>query len=158
TQLILVNSTDTTLTGKIQFFSPGKDTLRGEAVPVTGNGVTAPSFTYSIRPRGSFSLSTSGDLALTQVGSIYVAPDAFQKAPSGVSVFSLKREGITVAQSGVLGLTVASAFRLYVEAQGDFRNAASGAIVSGFAIANSAPNPTRVNFELTNLDGTSTGL
>jgi hypothetical protein len=70
-------------------------------------------------------------------------------------VFSFKPGAITFAEAGVRGV-VGSAFRIYAEE--NTATAGVGAIQTGFAIANLSADPATVNLELTNLDGTSTGI
>ncbi len=138
TQVILVNPTDTTLSGTIQFLSQSSTTISTSA--------------YSIPARTSFKFTTDGTAAAVQVGSVRVAPASGTRAPSALAVFSFRSGGVTVTEAGVPALPVASAFRLYVEA-----NDASQ-IQSGFAIANSSSSTATITFELTKLDGSSTGL
>jgi hypothetical protein len=51
-----------------------------------------------------------------------------------------------------------SAFRIYVEAWGDFDNGAIGAIQTGVAISNLSNGTANVTLDLYRLDGMSTGL
>jgi hypothetical protein len=153
TQIILVNPTDSTITGTIQFFSQGTATAAGAPVTVTANGLAAPIFTYSIPRQSSFKLVTAGALASTLAGSVRVTPSA-GAAPASLVVFSFKQLGITVSEAGVPAIQ-ASAFRMYAE---ETAAGGIGAIQTGFAIANLAPSPATVNLELTGLDGGSTGL
>jgi len=158
TQVNLVNQFDETLTGTIQFFSKGSATSSGQVTAITANGTTATSFDYTIAPRSSFKLATGGLDTVVNSGSVRVLPSGGMQAPSGLVVFSYRNAGVTVAESGVPALPSASTFRLYAEASGDFNAAAVGSIQTGFAIANPSFSPASVSFELTTLDGTSTGL
>ena len=63
-----------------------------------------------------------------------------------------------MSEAGVPALRTGNAFRLYAEASGNFDASQIGAIETGIAIANSSSSPATVTFELTRLDGTSTGL
>jgi hypothetical protein len=143
TQLILVNPSNETLTGNVQF---------------NGQDSSSTTSSYTISPRSSFTVSTSGTGTSVRVGWIRVTPAAGSQAPSGLGVFSFRNGGVLVTEAGVPALPVASAFRLYVEASGNFTAAEIGSVQTGFAIANSASNPVTVNFELTALDGSPTGL
>jgi hypothetical protein len=73
-------------------------------------------------------------------------------------IFTYKAGGFTVSEAGVPALRTGSAFRLYAEASGNFDASAVGSIETGIAIANSASSAAGVTFELTRLDGSSTGL
>lgn len=145
TQVVLVNPTESTLAGMVQFLAPA-----GQPAAVTVDGQTAAAFRYSIPARSSRRLETSGVGATLISGSVRVVPDSNNGTPSGQAVFSLRKDGITVSEAGVPAAPVGSAFRLYVEA--------TSATMSGIAIANASPTPAAVTFELTRLDGSSTGL
>ncbi len=144
TQLVLVNPTDNPLSGAIQF------------VAQTGQAVGSPS-SYSIAARSSFTLQTPGTASTVQVGSILVTPTPGNAAPSGVAIFSLRNNGVTVTEAGVPAVTSGSAFRLYAESSGFFSNASIGSAQTGVAVVNLSPNAATVNFDLSTLNGMSTG-
>jgi len=102
--------------------------------------------------QSSFKLVTAGALASTLVGSVRVTPSA-GAAPASLVVFSFKKLGITVSEAGVPSIQ-ASAFRMYAE---ETAAGGTGAIQTGFAVANLSAAPVTVNLELTGLDGASTG-
>ena len=64
-------------------------------------------------------------------------------------IFSYKPGLITLSEAGV-GASSGTAFRMYVES--------AGSIQSGVAIANNTSKAAAVTLELTNLDGSNTGL
>jgi hypothetical protein len=70
-------------------------------------------------------------------------------------VFSYKPLGIVVSEAGVPTLS-GTAFRTYVESSGVSGQA--GNIQSGIAVANNGTSAANVTFEVTNLDGSTTGL
>jgi hypothetical protein len=70
-------------------------------------------------------------------------------------VFSYKPLGMVVSEAGV-PTTGGTVFRMYVESSGT--DGQPGNIQSGIAVANSSPSSNTVNFELTNLDGSTTGV
>jgi len=158
TQVILVNPGDQVVTGSLQFFSKGSSGLPGQNISVTSDRGTAATFTYSIPAHGVYRLRTAGTPAEVQVGSVRVTPAANSGSPSGVSVFSFRNNGVTVTEAGVPTSRTSSAFRLYAESTGDFAHSQVGSIGTGVAVANSDSVPVVVNFELTDLDGVSTGL
>ena len=59
---------------------------------------------------------------------------------------------------GVPASRSSNAFRLYAESSGDFAHFKAGSVGTGVAVANSATTPAQVTFELTQLDGSSSGL
>ncbi len=150
TQVILVNPTDGTLTGNVQFFSQGTDTAPGAPASVTVDGVGASSFTYSIPGRSSRRFPTSGTPTATTAGSVRIVPDGGTTTPSGLGVFSFKPGQFTVAEAGVPLLEPATTVRMYAES--------APPIQTGVAVANPSSTPATVTFELTTLAGVSTGL
>jgi len=150
TQVVLVNPSEATITGTIQFFGPGSDTAAGAPLTVNAGGQTATSFNYTIPKQSSFKLVTGASAGL-QVGSVRVTPTA-GASPSSLIVFSFKPATITVSEAGVPN-NQGSVFRMYAEET----SAASvaGAIQTGFAIANLGSTAANVSLELTTLDGTA---
>ena len=158
TQIVLVNPTNTTITGSIQFFGQGTPTMAGLPLTLTassqgGTLQTANSFQYTIPRQSSFRLLTSGTATGTTAGSVRVTPTGV--APSALVVFSFRQNAVTVSQAGVPAIK-GSAFRIYVEATGS--GTAVGTIQTGLAIANLSPASAMATLELMNLDGSSTGL
>jgi hypothetical protein len=145
TQIALVNPTDNLLTGTIQFL--GAD---GSPLTLTLEGQTGTSFNYSIAARASQRLRTSGTPASAQVGSVRILPAFTTPRPSGVAIFSFRKDGITVAEAGVTAAATGSAFRVYVEA--------AGSLQSGLAISNVATTAAAVTLELFTLDGSPMGV
>ena len=157
TELILLNTTDTSMSGTVQFFNEGTPAIPGLPVALNVNGQTGTSFVYSIRPRSSAKLSTlSSAAAPLQVGSIRVTPDSGSTSPSASAVFSFSQNGVTISRTTIQSQPAGFAFRTYVEVNSIASIPA--AIQSGVAIANPSATPATVNFELTDLNGQSTGL
>jgi C-terminal processing protease CtpA/Prc len=153
TQIALVNPTDVALTGTLQFFSQA-----GTPLSVTLESQTGSTFSYSIPARGSQKLRTSGSGSALQAGSVRILPAGTTARPSGVAIFSFRKDGVTVAHAGVPASASGSAFRVYAEASGNFDQSAVGSIQTGLAISNLLLLPTTVTLELTRPDGSSTGL
>ena len=151
TLLVLVNPSDVTIEGTVEFFEPD-----GNPASLLVDGQTGSSFSYSIPQRSSERLRTSGIGTMPRVGAARITPSGGDVAPSGLAVFTFKTEGITVSESGVPALPSGSAFRMYVEASGNLGEV--GSIQTGVAIANPASTPATVTLELTQLDGTAIGL
>ncbi|MGI8785710.1 MAG: DUF11 domain-containing protein [Acidobacteriota bacterium] len=152
TQIILVNPTDESISGTIQFLGQGTATSSAQPVVVSIGGQTNSTFSYTIPSRSSRSLPTLGQDTTTRAGSVRITPLANQKTPAGLSVFSFRQAGIVVTEGGVPTLRPTTVFRMYAE------SAQVGAIQTGVAVANNAATPVAVNFELTTLAGGSTGL
>ena len=156
TQVILTNPTDGTLAGEVRFFGPGIGETAGEGVPILlDDGRVASRFDYAIAPRTSLGLRTVEGASLV-TGSVRVTPSAGSTAPVGVSVFSLRSNGVVVTEAGVPAQTAGSGFRLYAEAFGN--PGSSGSILTGVAITIASSTPTTATIELTRPDGSSLGL
>ena len=153
TQVVLVNSTDTAMTGMLQFVGQ-----LGQPAPLAVNGQLSDTFPYSIPSRSSRSFLTSGGSPNILIGSVRAIPDGGSSTPSGDLIFSYNTGGITVAQAGVPAIPPSTAFRMYAEESGDISSGAVGSIETGIAIANPSSTAVTVNFELTTLDGSSLGL
>src|SRR5262245_20091181 len=147
TQIVLVNPGDTAITGSVEF---------SQAVNIAGQ--TATSFPYTIPPRTSRTLRTSGTAAVVQSGSVKLTPAAGNRTPVGLGIFSFRNNNITVSEAGVPAIRAGAAFRLYAEASGFFSTQQVGSAQTGVAIVNAGATAATVNFELTRLNGTSTGL
>jgi hypothetical protein len=154
TSILLVNPTDTPMTGSIQFRNAS-----GTVVSLTANGQTATSFSYTIPRRSSFKLQTAGTQpgTLPVTGSVTVTPASGSSTPVSLAVFSYTTSGITVTQAGVPS-NLGTAFRMFVDAVPGRSTATIGSYSSGFAVANAGSSTANVTFTLYNLDGTSANL
>jgi trimeric autotransporter adhesin len=150
TQILLVNPGDTALSGKVEFRDDN-----GALTSASIGGQSKGTFDYAVAPRSSLKLATDGTASTTASGSVRVIPADGAAAPVPLVIFSYRPGAITVSQVGVPS-TSGTAFRIYVEASG--MNGQPGMIQSGLAITNNSSAPAAVTLELTNLDGSSTGL
>ena len=157
TQVILVNPTHALISGNVQFVSSGSQTEAAAPATLTlADGRNGSTFSYAIPPRSATRLRTSNPAGPLEVGSVRAVPDPGQPAPSGVSIFAFQKDGMTVSEAGVPASTSGAAFRVYVEASGT--PGQPHAVRSGIALTNTSDAPTTVSLELTDLDGTATGL
>jgi glycosyl hydrolase family 42 (putative beta-galactosidase) len=147
TQVLLVNPTDNSMIGSLQF-------LDGAGAPanVTIGAQTGSSFAYSVPKRTSQKLQTSGTAATTSAGSIRIIPTSGGAAPTPLVLFSNKPGGATVSQAGV-PITSGTGFRVYVESAGV--PGQIGNINSGIAVANTSSAAGSVTFDVTDLTGAS---
>jgi hypothetical protein len=157
-QVVLVNPTDSPIIGKLEFFSQGSGAVAATPAPVRVGTLFNSNFNYVIPARSSVRFQTSGEGGSTQVGSVRLSPLSGSFSPTAFLVVSFRSQGITVSEAGVPGLSPNSSFRLYVERSGNFDAGATDSIQSAFAISNPAEISKQVAIELTNLDGTPTGL
>ena len=156
TQVILVNPIDEAITGTVLFLGTGSETTPAEPVTLTLiDGRIGSSFTYEIPARSSRRLQTSNPGTLSQ-GSVRLVRDAGSSSASGLVIFSGAAGELTFTEAGVPASPSSAAFRMYTEVVGT--PGAIGSIRSGFAISNTSSTQTTANFELTTLDGMSSGL
>ncbi len=151
TEVILVNPTDDTMAGTVQFFGPGSDSVSAQPETLSVNGQSASTFGYSIPGRGSQNLRTAGTATTTRVGSVRVSPSPNTPPPSGLSVISFRSGGVTVSEAGVPFATTGQAFRLYAEAGDEDTDS----IQTGIAITNPSSNSVGLIFELLTAGGGS---
>ena len=152
TQAILVNPTDSTITGTVGFLGPGSGTTAAPPVILTlDDGSTGSSFEYSIPPRSAQRFTTSNPSGALNSGSVRATPHSGNASPSGLVVFSYAPAGKTLSEAGVPALPNGSAFRVYAEAFGT--RGQMGSISTGLAIANTADTSNTVTLEVTHLDG-----
>jgi len=138
TEVILVNKTDASISGTVQFLGSGGMTTR-----------------YSIAPRAMASMATSGAGSATTVGAIRITPDAGTAAAAGLSIFSFSNGGVTVSEAGAPVLRPGQSFRMFEIESGSY----PGQLQTGLAIENpSSTDTATVTLELTNLAGDSTGM
>ncbi len=152
TQVILVNPTDETIAGKIQFVGQGSGATAAAPANLTlDDGRTGSEFPYSIPAGGSQRFTTSNPPGRATSGSVRATPNPGSVAPSGLVVFSFTSGGKTVSESGVPALPAGSAFRVYAESSGTPNQ--PGSIRTGLAITNAADTANMVTLEVTDLDG-----
>jgi hypothetical protein len=155
TQLVLVNPTDQTSNGNIQFFGEGTSTVQAGAVTITVNGFAASDFAYTIPARSALRFDTAGTAPIVQVGSIRITPAANSRAPSGFAIFSLTTNGVMVTEATGNAQLPSSGFRMFVEAaQTAFPPTT---IDNAIVITNPSPTAATVTFELTTVSGALVG-
>ena len=154
TQVILVNPTDDTIDGTVQFLGQGTVNTDAQPVSVTISGQTSSTFSYTIPARSSRNLRAAGLGAEVQVGSVRAIPSADNSTPSGLAIFSLRTGSVTVAEAGVSAAPTGQAFRLFAETSGE----GDGLVQTGVAVVNPSSTSVPVMFDLQTLDGESTGL
>jgi hypothetical protein len=138
TEVILINETDASISGVVQF---------------TGSGGTTTS--YSIAPRAMQSIVTPGTGSATTVGSVRITPDAGSAAAAGLSIFSFSNGSATLSVAGVPVLSPGQAFRMFEIDAGSY----PGQLQTGLALTNpSSTDPATVTLELSNSAGGSTGM
>ena len=157
TQIVLVNPTDNTLSGTMEFFGQGDATSAAERMDLTVNGQTSNTLSYTIPPQSSWVGKTAGVSSTIRVGSAHVTASSADGVPAGVAVFSFKRAGVVVTESGVAAMSPGTTFRLFAESAGNFNTEEVGSLQTGLAIANLSENPSAVTIGVTTLGGAPMG-
>jgi hypothetical protein len=147
TSVLLVNPTDTPMSGTIQFRDDN-----GTIVTLTANGQSASSFSYTIPRRSSYKLQTAG-VGNLQSGSVTISPAAGSNTPVSLAVFSYANGPVTTSQAGVPSM-LGTSFRMYVEATPGL--GAIGSYSTGFAVANASSAAASITFDLFTADGSPT--
>ncbi|HEY2382022.1 MAG TPA: NHL repeat-containing protein [Terriglobia bacterium] len=151
TQILLVNPGEGPLSGLVEFHDDA-----GNLTGVTIDGQSDNSFTYTIPPHSSRKLVPDGSGAAAVTGSVRVVPADGAAAPVPLINFSYRPGGtLTVTQASVPSVA-GTALRVYVESDGT--DGRPNSTQSAIAIANDGASENRVTLELTNLDGSKTGL
>src|SRR5262249_39933714 len=142
---VLLNTTDQPLTGTIQFYDEGAGTAAAPIPVAIDNESKSSSYQYTIPPRSSKKLETSGQDTAVSVGSVRVTAASGSSAPVGVKFFSSTNSAVRVSEASVWATTAPTRSRMYSEA------------TPGVAIPNATANTAVVTFSLTDLDGVTAG-
>jgi hypothetical protein len=145
TEVTLINPSDQQLTGTIRIRDQA-----GAPLQLSAGGTSASSFSYTIAPRSSYRLRTSGGGPQIRAGSVRIEPGQNQLTPSSYALFSFSNAGIVVTEAAVAAANPATSFRLYAES--------SSRIQTGLALSNAGSTEIPVTVEALQLDGSSTGL
>jgi hypothetical protein len=141
TEVVLVNPTGTTLTGRVQFLDP-----QGLPAFVELGGGYVWSAEYLITPNGSQKLVIASAPSGVASGSVRVVPDGDSPAPSSFVSHSYVNDGIMAFDIGVPAI-MGTAFRTVVE------QSPPSQIQTSFAIANATNSGGTVWLSLTNSVG-----
>lgn len=157
TQLILVNPTETTINGTAYWTDQAGAAIAlgitGPFCPGSDCGITR-TIDYTLSAHMSLYVRTSGASSITQAGRIRVVPRSGTATPVALGVFAFKRSGITVSESGILGIPLGTDFRMYGELSGDLGR--PGSVQTGVAIT-AGPDGANVQMSMSTLDGADTG-
>jgi len=152
TDVLLVNGSDATETGTLQFISGS-----GQNMNVTIDSQTNSKFTYSIPARSSRRFKTAGSSNPLAFGWIEVSPSGNSQVPSVAAVLTERINNVTVRETAMGGSPATNATRLYAELSGNFAGREPRSIQTGIALSNSAAASVTITIEATNLDGTTGG-
>jgi len=153
TEVILVNPTNQEAEGIVIFTDQN-----GDPVTVGSDSGSRSVFTYRLAARSSWRLRTDSTGPLG-VGSVRLLSTSIADIPIGFLNFSYHSGGVTVSAAGLSPSRPTDAARLFAETSGDFGVAQMGSLQTGIAISNAGSMaPVHVTYDLTSLNGASTGL
>jgi hypothetical protein len=141
---------------RILMVNPVNDTIKGRVHVRNSSGVESSTIPYNISGSASAAVDVPNSGPAVQAGSLLIEPDSGNAAPVASTVFSLVRNGVTVAENGVAQTGTGHAFHLFVEASG--ASGAPGSIRTGIAIANGGNKSAVVSLELSDMAGIDLGL
>jgi hypothetical protein len=141
TSLMLLNTSTTTETGKLQIL----DNNGAPFVVNQAGGTTNSSFSYSIKPNGVFRFQTDGLPKEAQAGWVRLTPDTGKAAPIGSGVISFNPASMLVSESGIAAADSTTHARIYVDLSGNHN--------TGLAIANLTDAKASVTIKAFKSDG-----
>ena len=147
TQLVLINPTHASVTGRLQFFGPSAPGAPVSTLTMTVNGVTGSLFDYIIPPRSTVRFVTANASSDIHTGYILATPKDASVVPHGFSILSISNQGITVSETSIPAASPETALQMYVEK--------SATLHSRLAVANPSASPAWTTFELAPLHGSS---
>ena len=134
TRIVLVNPTDSAISGTVEFIDPGSGSTPGQPIELGVDGQTGQSFSYTISERSARRLQATGGQPTARVGSVLITPNAGETTPSALAIFSFRAGGITSTEASISATPAGATFRVYAEVAGGLGQV--GSIQSGVAIAN----------------------
>src|SRR4029077_13715828 len=93
TQFVLVNPSDRTISGNVNFYAQGTAGSPAPSLTMNVDGTMVNQIPYSIAPRSSKPLTAMNTTAQTTVGTAQVTAAPFAPAPVGVAIFSYQSAG-----------------------------------------------------------------
>lgn len=138
TKVLLVNPTETALSGTIDFIDDA-----GHSVSSDG---------YTVAPRAAGSFQAGSDSPDIRKGSVRVTSQGDTPVPTPLVVFAYAPTGITVTESGVAAME-GTDFASYVEATGADGTTGGDVLNSGIAIANTTDQSETIDIKLATANG-----
>ena len=151
-EVLLINGTDATETGTVQFNSGS-----GQSMSVTIDGQTSNTFTYSIPARSARRFKTAGSSSPPAFGWVEVTPSGNTRVPLVAAVLTARTNNVTVTETAVGGSSATSATRVYAELSGNFAGREPRSVQTGLAVSNSAAASVTISIDATSLDGALLG-
>ena len=142
TQLVLINSSQETISGQIQLFDS-----QGAALELELDGTAGSSFPYQIQPDGTFSGKLTS-ASVTAVGYTVITLEEGSQSPTGTAIFQFTSEDSVVSEAGVAAVTPTTSARIFVDRVGT---------QTGVAIASAGNPATTVTFKLFDASGSLLG-
>ena len=115
TEVMVVNPSDATINGTLQFYGEGSATQDATPLTLTVNGVSGVVFNYALEAHAAGTFVTSATGTSVRVGSVRITPGGGTTPPSAFAIVSLRSAGVTVSQATIPAQTPGTAFRSQVE-------------------------------------------
>jgi len=141
-EIQLVNTTDSSLKGTVQFF-PSLDGSNSNLI-------------YDIPARSAVAIPTPGTASQVKSGWVQVNPNPGTGNPAGWLIVSNRLNGVTRSMATVASTPAFSPYRIYAKTSGANRDG-PGASETAISIANPSSTTATVNVELLSMDWQSTG-
>jgi photosystem II stability/assembly factor-like uncharacterized protein len=141
TSFLLLNSSNGTETGTLEFLDRNGNRLAVNQVGGTNNSI----FGYSIPAGGAFRFQTDGSPAEVKTGWVRLTPDSSTATPVSSGVFSYNPSNALIGESGIPSAVATTHARIYVDLSGSHN--------TGLAIANVGPTAASVMINAYQIDG-----
>jgi hypothetical protein len=151
--LVMVNPTNSTVSGRLEFFGIGSSSTNPVSVLI--GGATGYTHNYSIPARSSRKISLTRSYDRLTVGTIRVTPTT-GSSPHSFAILSYMTNGITLSSTVVPAVSTPTTSRIYTQTAGVWGN--KGSLQSALTIANTGSTSANVQISVTDLNGASTGL
>lgn len=140
TEVLLVNSGATRLTGTAEFRAPS-----GQPLEVTVDGVATASLPYDLGPDGSQYISTAPTAPTVRTGYLVIRPAPGGAAPIASAVFTLRQDGDLRTATGVTPASLTGRARTLADRRFGHD--------TGLAIVNPSTNTATVRISIAFLNG-----
>ncbi len=154
--LVLLNSSDNAIRGSVRFLGQGTPLAPAGEISVILDGQSGDEFEYSVPPRSVRRMRMLGPASPTRTGSVQISPATLEIAPAAFIILSYRPGDFTISETVLEASPLSPAFRMYAEVSG--QEGQAGSTRTAIAVANLAPGPATLAFELLSTDGVPLGL
>jgi hypothetical protein len=142
TQVLLVNPTEASIGGTVEFWRQGSLSS------------AAPQVSYTLPSKSSRRIQMPGTSEEVITGFARILPATGNRVPSALVVFFFIKDGVTVSEAGIQAVRPAGGAAMYAQMYSPSRD--TGSIQTGVAFANPRSSAVTVTLGLTGYDGAPT--